>query len=35
MLSFFDLDAESIAGENVSFSEFEGNLSLVVNVASR
>jgi len=35
MASFFDLDAESITGENVPFSEFEGNLSLVVNVASR
>ena len=35
MASFFDLEAESITGENVAFSEFEGNLSLVVNVASR
>jgi len=35
MTSFFDLEAESITGGNVSFSEFEGNLSLVVNVASR
>jgi|AP95_1055475.scaffolds.fasta_scaffold208722_1 glutathione peroxidase-family protein len=35
MPSFFDLEATSILGENVLFSEFEGNLSLVVNVASR
>lgn len=35
MASFFDHEAQSITGENVSFSEFEGNLSLVVNVASR
>ena len=26
---------DSITGENVDFSEYEGTLSLVVNVASR
>ena len=35
MPSFFDLEATAISGEAVPFSEFEGNLSLVVNVASR
>ena len=35
MSSFSDFEAQSITGETVSLSEFEGNLSLVVNVASR
>ena len=35
MSSFFDFEAQSITGEAVLLSEFEGNLSLVVNVASR
>ena len=35
MPSFHDLEAVSISGEPVRLSEYEGNLCLVVNVASR
>lgn len=35
MASFHDLEAPSITGEPVRLSEFEGQLCLVVNVASR
>ena len=35
MPSFFDFEMESITGENVPLSQFEGAVSLVVNVASR
>ena len=35
MSRFHELQMQSISGENVDFSEYEGTLSLVVNVASR
>ena len=35
MPSFHDLEAQSITGEPVRLSQFEGQLCLVVNVASR
>jgi len=35
MPSLYDFEVESITGEPVSLSEFEGRVSLVVNVASR
>ena len=35
MARFHELEMESIGGEPVHFSEFEGRISLVVNVASR
>jgi len=35
MSRFHELKMDSITGENVDFSEYEGNLSLVVNVASQ
>lgn len=35
MSHFHELRMQAITGENVDFSEYEGTLSLVVNVASR
>ena len=35
MARFHELVMESITGEPVHFSEYEGRISLVVNVASR
>ncbi len=35
MASLFDFEMESITGENTPLSQYEGMLSLVVNVASR
>jgi len=35
MPSFYDFEATSITGEPVRLSEYEGNICLVVNVASR
>ena len=35
MPSLYDLEVTSIQGEPVRLSEFEGQLCLVVNVASR
>ncbi len=35
MSRFHELQMQAIGGENVDFSEYEGTLSLVVNVASR
>jgi glutathione peroxidase-family protein len=35
MSQFHELQMDSITGENVDFSEFQGNVSLVVNVASQ
>ena len=35
MARFHEFEMESITGEPVHFSEYEGRLSLVVNVASR
>ncbi len=35
MASMHDFTMPSIAGEDVALSEFEGQLSLVVNVASQ
>jgi len=35
MSSFFDFQVETITGESVNLSQYEGNLSLVVNVASQ
>lgn len=35
MPSFTDFEMESISGENAPLSQYEGMLSLVVNVASR
>jgi len=35
MARFHELVMDSITGEPIHFSEFEGKLSLVVNVASR
>ena len=35
MASLFDFEMESITGENVPLSQYEGMLSLIVNVASR
>jgi glutathione peroxidase-family protein len=35
MSRFHELEMPSITGEPVRFSEYEGRLSLVVNVASR
>ena len=35
MAKLFDFQMESITGESVPLSQFEGTLSLVVNVASR
>jgi glutathione peroxidase-family protein len=35
MAKLFDFELESITGEAVPLSQFEGTLSLVVNVASR
>jgi len=35
MSRFHELQMQSITGENIDFSEYEGNLSLVVNVASQ
>jgi len=35
MSSFHDFEVTSIQGEPVKLSEFEGQLCLVVNVASR
>ena len=35
MSRFHEIQMDSISGENVDFSEYEGMLSLVVNVATR
>ncbi len=35
MSQFHELQMDSITNQNVDFSEYEGNLSLVVNVASQ
>lgn len=35
MSSFHDFQMDSITGEPVALSQFEGQLSLVVNVASK
>jgi len=35
MSQFHEFEMESITGEPVSFSQYEGKLALVVNVASR
>lgn len=35
MSTFFDLQMESIRGETVAFDKFRGQMTLVVNVASR
>ena len=35
MSRFHELSMDSISGENVDFSEYEGTISLVVNVASQ
>jgi hypothetical protein len=35
MPSLYDLESQSITGEPIRLSEFEGQLCLVVNVASR
>lgn len=35
MSRFHELQMQAITGENVDFSEYEGTLSLVVNVATR
>ncbi len=35
MSRFHELQMPAITGENVDFSQYEGVLSLVVNVASR
>ncbi len=35
MPTLFDFQMESITGDDVSLSQYEGMLSLVVNVASR
>jgi glutathione peroxidase-family protein len=35
MSRFHELEMQSITGEPVHFSEYEGKISLVVNVASR
>jgi len=35
MPSFHDFEATSITGEPIRLSEYEGNICLVVNVASR
>jgi glutathione peroxidase-family protein len=34
-MTFTEFQMESITGEQVDFSQYEGQLSLVVNVASR
>jgi len=35
MASMYDLKVNSISGEEIALSQFEGQLSLVVNVASQ
>jgi glutathione peroxidase-family protein len=35
MPSLHDFEATSITGESIRFSKFEGQLCLIVNVASR
>ena len=35
MARFHEFEMESISGEPVHFSEYEGKISLVVNLASR
>lgn len=35
MSSFYDFTAQSITGEQVKLSDYEGVVALVVNVASR
>ena len=35
MAQFHDFTMESITGESVDFSQFDGQVALVVNVASR
>ncbi len=35
MPNLYELQADSIAGEPTNLSQYEGQLSLVVNVASR
>ena len=34
-MAFTDFEMDSITGEPVSFAQYDGHLSLVVNVASR
>jgi len=34
-MSFHDLQMTSITGDSVSFADFQGQLCLIVNVASR
>ena len=34
-MAFTDFEMHSITGEPVSFAQYDGHLSLVVNVASR
>lgn len=34
-MKFHDLQMKSINGEDVSFADFQGQLCLIVNVASR
>jgi glutathione peroxidase-family protein len=35
MASMYELKANAISGEEIALSQFEGQLSLVVNVASQ
>lgn len=35
MSSFFDLEMDDITGTSVAFDKFRGQVSLVVNVASK
>ena len=35
MSTFYDLEMESITGENVSFSEYRDQVLLIVNLASQ
>ena len=35
MSSIFDFQVETIAGESVSLSQYEGSVCLVVNLASK
>lgn len=35
MTTFHDLTMTSITGEDVDFSQYEGTVSLIVNVASK
>jgi glutathione peroxidase-family protein len=35
MSQFYEFEMESIIGEPVSFSQYQGKVALIVNVASR